>query len=178
MFACVVHGRPLLTNFQQMDQGRWVTQVTDIWSIHEVAFFLTGEQPLPEGFGVSLYLSFAPYTQWDFVGACSNLAPSAIVPLHKPALTDASAPAQLGVSLESAAEIMQKLPTMKTMQSDFQQFAKSIAKDLFRFLESFSKADQSTEYLAIPTNALDHWITRFGQKCDRDAYFWRKLSED
>jgi ribulose-phosphate 3-epimerase len=47
-----------------------------------------------------------------------------------------------------------------------QEFAKRVAMDLFRFMESFSKG-VSGDTLILPTDCLERWFAKFDDKFRR-----------
>ena len=49
-----------------------------------------------------------------------------------------------------------------------QEFAKRVALDLFRFMESFNKGVQG-DMLVLPTNCLELWFNKFDSKFRRQV---------
>ena len=50
-------------------------------------------------------------------------------------------------------------------------FARLVAMNLFRFMESFAKQLPGGEGLVVPTGVLDQWFQRFESKWKRDPAF-------
>jgi len=50
-------------------------------------------------------------------------------------------------------------------------FARLVAMNLFRFMESFAKQLPGGEGLIVPTGVLDQWFKRFESKWQRDPTF-------
>ncbi len=86
--------------------------------------------------------------------------------------------AQLGITVEPLTEIAKKVSPIPPQDEEYKLFAKFIAEDLFRFMESFNKAtDSRSEYLMIPTKVLDMWFEKFQAKFRRDPFFWTRKSD-
>ena len=71
-----------------------------------------------------------------------------------------------GVSLEPAADLAARESAKMGAREDF---AKRVAFNLFRFMESFGGADG--DKIMVPTNILDLWFKRFQHKFQRDPDF-------
>ena len=56
--------------------------------------------------------------------------------------------------------------------SDIRQvYAKKVALNLFRFMESFNKNTSQQELLILPCDVLDKWLLRFENKFRLDPNF-------
>eukprot|EP01138_Halocafeteria_seosinensis_P015259 gb/GECG01015574.1/.p1 GENE.gb/GECG01015574.1/~~gb/GECG01015574.1/.p1 ORF type:complete len:140 (+),score=15.42 gb/GECG01015574.1/:1-420(+) len=80
---------------------------------------------------------------------------------------------QLGVSVEDAsmiANLSQAVGTQKTHENRL-EFARLVAKNLFRYLESFSQTTPEGERLVLPMSALERWLQRFEEKYRADPNF-------
>jgi hypothetical protein len=56
--------------------------------------------------------------------------------------------------------------------------ARKIAEDLFNFMESFDKGENTrNQMMMVPTNIFDRWMRRFEAKLKRDPNFFLKNSE-
>jgi hypothetical protein len=127
---------------------------------------------------LSLYYAIPPFDQWEFLSALSNTKPSVIVnpgwPLN-PSVNQ-SPVIRLGISVEPAAELIQKLETVEIL--DFRRdFARKIALNLFRFIESFSQgSSRDVNFLRCPQDVLDKWLIRFDEKYKRDPNFILKTN--
>jgi ribulose-phosphate 3-epimerase len=70
---------------------------------------------------------------------------------------------------------MNKVSPVLPQDEEYRLFAKFIADDLFRFMESFNKqTDARNELLLIPTKVLDMWYEKFNNKFKRDPFFWTR----
>jgi hypothetical protein len=124
--------------------------------------------------GLAVYFSIPPFQDWQFLCALSNSKPSVIVnagwPLN-PSVNECAI-VRLGISIEPAPEILPKLETL--IIPDFRRdFARKIALNLFRFIESFSQGGPSRDgnFLRCPQDVLDKWLVRFDEKYQRDPNF-------
>jgi hypothetical protein len=110
MFACVVAGRPVRTDFQQIDATKFSLEVPDAASVKHVCVFLT--QQLPSGAAVGLHASWGPdFAAWIPLGVLANDKPSAVFRVSKPADSNLaygpSTPVsmRIGVSMEPVDSI-------------------------------------------------------------------------
>jgi len=177
-FGVVLPGRPAVSTAQAVGPGRWVITIPDAHTLRQVTIFLT--QPIQDAsFGLTLYLSPPPYQEWIYLGAISNNVPSNTFPVRWPAsFVTQPFQAQLGITLEPSTEILKKASPIPPQDEEYRLFAKFIADDLFRFMESFNKqADARNELLLIPTKVLDMWYERFNSKFKHDPFFWTRKTE-
>lgn len=72
-----------------------------------------------------------------------------------------------GVSLEPVAELQAKESAKMGAREDF---AKRVAYNLFRFIESFG-GKFNNDQIVVPNNILDQWFIRFQEKFRRDPDF-------
>jgi hypothetical protein len=80
-----------------------------------------------------------------------------------------------GIMLEPLSEIVKKVSPVPPQEEEYRLFAKFIADDLFRFMESFNKqTDTRNELLLIPTKVLDMWYEKFNTKFKHDPFFWTR----
>ncbi|KAI8822576.1 uncharacterized protein EV422DRAFT_524534 [Fimicolochytrium jonesii] len=135
MFGCIIAGRLVQTNMQQVDATKYVFDLEDPQSINHIVVFMTGVQAFPPGFAATVHFlwpspSAAP--QWQLLGMLSNEKPSAIFKLGgnkavASAFTNsngmspttvmtpgiaATSPAQLGISVESIDIVMAQINTL------------------------------------------------------------------
>ena len=123
--------------------------------------------------GLAIYFSVPPFQDWEFLTALSNAKPSAIVNAgwSLNPLTSQSPLVRLGVTIEPAFELLPKLDVLNI--PDFRRdFARKIALNLFRFIESFSQGGgRDGNFLRCPQDVLDKWLVRFDEKYARDPNF-------
>eukprot|EP00899_Mesostigma_viride_P007261 jgi/Mesvir1/16536/Mv10080-RA.1 len=128
--------------------------------IKDLCIFLLSDQVLPPEFALAVYVQ-APGTEWQYRGFIANGKPSASIPLRWP-IPSADVPqhmgsAQIGISLEP----VQQVAAMEISGPDpvREAFAKQVALDLFRYMESF--AVPGGDHLMVPTNIIDRWFIKF-----------------
>eukprot|EP00898_Chlorokybus_atmophyticus_P003794 jgi/Chlat1/4415/Chrsp29S04545 len=183
--------------FIPVDPTHWVMDlapfVGDAYeAVSEAVLFMTAANVIPSNDMVLALYVRSPGTPWEYRGAIFNQRPSAVISLHWPdripeaalaALEANAGPgapisphAQIGISVEprQAAELQQ----MAAPDTRKETFAKSVAMDLFRYLESFaSQVPQVGDNLVVPTNILDRWFTRFQDKFRRDPEFLTRAEQ-
>jgi len=165
--ALVVGAYPVpQASFTQQDATHWTLDTRlltpDYAALKEVALFLTQPGGLDNTAGLSLYVSVAG-SDWQYRGSVHGARPSDVFPLDWPS---AEAPAaSLGVVLEPLAGVLAKEEAWRYGAKE--AFAKRVAMDLFRYLESFADSSQ----LVVPAKFLDAWFTKFQAKFRRDPHF-------
>jgi len=141
-----------------------------------VCLFLSAPNALPPQAGLGLYVSVGGQ-DWQYRGCVSNARPSDAFPVRWPTgeAAVAGCSAQIGVSVESLADLEQKEGCRLGQK---EEFAKRVALNLFQFLESFSTGHgvtpamaTGTDYLVVPANFLDKWFQKFQAKFRRDPDF-------
>lgn len=176
MFGCIFPGRPpaAASAFRQLDATRWCLDVDGASEIKEVVVFLSEPIAVP-GHGLAVYVTAPPFTDWRFLGHISNETPSAVFRIRWSINEAVPSAVQLGLTIEPLDAILMK--TQLLPPHEFVESGKKVAKDLWRFMASFSQSiGATTEYMQVPTNILDRWMARFDQKCKVDPYFWLKES--
>lgn len=200
MFGVVINGRPAMfcgsgpTGILEQSPGKWIVDINSpaevcfahfspqiLLQIADVSVFLVSS--LPNGIdgnptGLAVYFSTPPYQDWQFLTALSNSKPSVIVNAGWSLNPDVcgSPSIRLGVSIEPAVELLPKLETLEL--PDFRRdFARKIALNLFRFIESFSQgSSRDGNFLRCPQDVLDRWLVRFDEKYKRDPNFILKTN--
>ncbi|KAJ3807865.1 DUF775-domain-containing protein [Lentinula aff. lateritia] len=81
MFGCIVAGRLLQTNIQQIDETHAIFELPNASSINHVCVFLLGTIPFPDGYGATVHLHW-PGKGFQLLGMLSNEKPSAIFRLR------------------------------------------------------------------------------------------------
>jgi len=197
MFGCLVSGRIVQTNAQQVDANRFIFAIEKANQIQHIAVFLLGTVALPEGFGASIFFGWPPYQDWKYLGYITNAKPSAIFRLSTKGGSggidvdmgmdrDDNVVAQIGISIEPLNMIESRTANLNTALvpasntgsggasfQDMQEFATKMCGNLFNYLRSF--ASQATGDM-IPGSALDKWYENFQRKIKNDPQFWKNLS--
>ncbi|KAI9492469.1 hypothetical protein BDB00DRAFT_873389 [Zychaea mexicana] len=179
MFGCIVAGRLVQTNLQQVDVNKYVFELSDAQSINHLVVFLLGTIPFQQGFGATVHLLW-PNKEWQLLGVLLNEKPSAIFRLRQnnnaaTTTPQVSTPATLGISIEPIDIIQQQVETqgsasmMDTPGDGTQmaivkpppttpnlnqagQLASKILDNLYNYVTSFVQQDLPLD--AIPLSTL------------------------
>ncbi|THU95935.1 DUF775-domain-containing protein [Dendrothele bispora CBS 962.96] len=188
MFGCLVAGRLLQTNLQQVDETHALFELPNASTINHVCVFLLGTMPFPDGYGATVHFHW-PEKGFQLLGMLSNEKPSAIFRLRgtfTPSTTygafnagqptEASLPtdvtAILGLSVEPLDQIhaqMGSLPSFiakpnQDPSKDPTVLAERIVKNLFNYLSSFTGGGPLTPDVAVPMGLIAKWYEGFMSK--------------
>eukprot|EP01117_Protostelium_nocturnum_P008119 TRINITY_DN2895_c0_g1_i1.p1 TRINITY_DN2895_c0_g1~~TRINITY_DN2895_c0_g1_i1.p1 ORF type:complete len:216 (+),score=64.56 TRINITY_DN2895_c0_g1_i1:118-765(+) len=78
MFGCIVAGRLVQATPQMVSENKYMFLLENGSSINHLVVFLTGQTPLPQGYGAGIYFGWPPYSDWKFLGFISNEKPSVV----------------------------------------------------------------------------------------------------
>lgn len=81
MFGCIVAGRSLQTELNQIDETHAAFELPAAEQINHICVFLLGTVPFPDGYGASVHF-FWPGKGFQLLGMLSNEKPSAIFRLR------------------------------------------------------------------------------------------------
>ncbi|EJD01996.1 DUF775-domain-containing protein [Fomitiporia mediterranea MF3/22] len=168
MFGCVVAGRLVQTNMQQIDETHATFELPSVSTINHICVFLLGTVPFPDGYGATVHLHW-PGKGFQLLGALSNDKPSAIfrvrgtfsstTTLNRSAFQDPNngmsdgvastgETAILGIAVEPLSVIQAQLASIPSAAvaprssasalSDPTVLAEKIVKHLFNFISSFA----------------------------------------
>ncbi|KAF9345589.1 hypothetical protein BGX26_002969 [Mortierella sp. AD094] len=141
MFGCIVAGRLVQTNLQQVDVNKFTFQLDDAENINHIVVFLLGTIPFQPGFAATVHLLW-PNKTWHLLGMLSNEKASAIFRLkaasnsrsHSPFAnssgndmsmdapnTSSAAPitATLGISIEPIDNVMYQIASLQSSSTTF-----------------------------------------------------------
>ncbi|EMD37125.1 hypothetical protein CERSUDRAFT_115045 [Gelatoporia subvermispora B] len=187
MFGCLVAGRPLQTNLQQVDETHALFELPMASAINHICVFLLGTVPFPDGYGATVHF-YWPGKGFQLLGMLSNEKPSAIFRLRGtfsavssndtlfagspasgggPALT-----ALLGLSIEPLPEILNEMTTLPSaisraapVASDATLMAERVVKHLFNYVSSFVSGGQTlTPDTQVPMALIAKWYETFMSK--------------
>ncbi|KAG0018425.1 hypothetical protein BGZ81_010250 [Podila clonocystis] len=157
MFGCIVAGRLVQTNLQQVDVNKFTFQLDDAENINHIVVFLLGTVPFQPGYAATVHLLW-PNKTWQLLGMLSNDKASAIFRLRaaRPPNTGStghsndmamegdstgsgSSPitATLGISMEPIDVVMSQISSMSSASSS-----------------STTTTTTSSSMSSIPSNAL------------------------
>lgn len=67
MFALVINGRPLDTNFQAVDTKKMITTIVQPSTVTEFTIALL-QPTIPQDHSVAVYYSIPPNDEWEYIG--------------------------------------------------------------------------------------------------------------
>ncbi|KAG9291379.1 hypothetical protein G9A89_003483 [Geosiphon pyriformis] len=83
MFGCIVAGRLIQTNLQQIDTNKFVFELPDALTINHIVVFLLGTVPFEPGYAATVHFLWPGGEDgWKLLGMLSNEKPSAIFRLR------------------------------------------------------------------------------------------------
>ncbi|KAJ2454818.1 hypothetical protein EV183_001237 [Coemansia sp. RSA 2336] len=190
MFGCIVAGRLVQTNLQQVDVNKYVFELPEAQSINHIVVFLLGTVPFEPGYAATVHLLW-PNKDWQVLGVLSNDKPSAIFRLKATAGSQyanmTGINAELGISIEPIQSIEQQMQGQGalvpvTSQSGSvslqtaKQFAERTLQNLYDYATSFAtKPDASMGMLGsgapvqvLPVKVFEDWYSAFLRKLQRD----------
>jgi len=191
MFGCVVAGRLLQTNLQQVDETHALFELPNASTINHICVFLLGTVPFPEGYGATVHFHW-PGKGFQLLGMLSNDKPSAIFRLRGTftAGTDGGpiafagginqtfggdVTAILGIGIEPLSQISFPLSdpgnahrsgtmVVATSTGDPGYLAERVVKHLFNFVSSFVGVGTVDENTLVPMSAIVRWFEGFKTK--------------
>ncbi|KAJ1818855.1 hypothetical protein LPJ60_004095 [Coemansia sp. RSA 2675] len=197
MFGCIVAGRLVQTNLQQVDVNKYVFELPDAHSINHIVVFLLGTVPFEPGYAATVHLLW-PNKSWQMLGALSNDKPSAIFRLKATITPEeaASMPgvnAELGISIEPIEAVEQQLQQMRQQPGASNnamvvaqkqqspsaqgalQFAERTLQSLFDYAMSFATRPDASmgafgsgaAVQVLPVKAFEDWYNSFLRKIQR-----------
>uniref|UniRef100_A0A2L2YD89 Uncharacterized protein n=2 Tax=Parasteatoda tepidariorum TaxID=114398 RepID=A0A2L2YD89_PARTP len=193
MFAVIVAGRLVQTDFQAIDSTKFVTNIVDADNVNHIVVFLTGVQPFPDGLGGSVYFSWPDPTAaptWQFLGFVSNAKPSAIFKISKlKSDTNITTPfgiqpishvAQIGISVEPLQQIQLQTPIATSTPSNmdsFLEFTNKMLENFVNYIASFAVTPAqilpNTSENFVPLNTVQQWYTNFQRRLQQNPNFWK-----
>ena len=179
LFGCIIPGRPLISDFIPIDNGKYMTEVPHPAGITDMTFFLFPTcNIIPPNYGAVIYFSTAPtFAQWELLGSLTLLKPSGTFRTGWSSREDilSSAVIRIGISIESI-EVIENLESTRSGVDDRFAYAHKIAIDLFQYMSSFAQEPRRSDLMVVPTNILDKWFERFERKYRLDPNFMLKNS--
>lgn len=182
LFGCCFLKRSFVltsNDFQQVDATHWVLDLRQLvgqnfHEVRDVCLFLPNGSVVDGNSALSLYVQ-AGGSPWEYRGCVCLPRPSEVFPLQWPeGSSNPNSPAQIGISIEPLAEVSHR---EEQVAGSKEEFAKRVAMDLFRYMESFQDASSghrvgvSGDNLVVPANCLDKWFSKFQAKFRRDPEF-------
>ncbi|XP_055311526.1 protein OPI10 homolog [Sitodiplosis mosellana] len=200
MLGCIVSGRLVQMDFQQVEEGKFLLNIPEADNINHIVIFLTGAIPLPAGLAGAVYFSWpdpnAP-PNWQFLGYISNNKPSAIFKISTLKKLDEmetnglsaamsqfnvfgsqpiSHTAQIGVSIEPESTVTQLEPAT-TNTTSYVQFGQKMLENFINFISSFAVTQAQmvpnpTETF-VPLSTIQTWYQNFERRLQQNPNFWK-----
>eukprot|EP01066_Platyproteum_vivax_P014838 Platyproteum_vivax@DN6628_c0_g1_i1.p1 len=172
-FGIVIPGRPVIVQFvadNAPQPTQWITEIETPRDVSDMAVFLSAPLGLPN-VGIAVFWSAAPFENFQYLGAISDLKPSSILSTGWSLNPDVVQLPSLRIllalkSAEELAALIEVTPPLDLRKD----YAKKIALNLFRFIESFSQVG-ANGLIQCPNNILDSWFLRFEEKFKKDPSF-------
>ncbi|KAF2072046.1 hypothetical protein CYY_006636 [Polysphondylium violaceum] len=182
MFGFVIPGRPAQNQVQTIAPNKFLFQIDNAADINNFAIFLTVDCPI--GQNAAIYLSWAPYQNWSYLGYLNSKKPSEIFTLlHEgdktQILGNRTDSVQIGINIETDQEVESKAKTgqytdnMIFRSVDFKQFAFKMCHNLVNYILSFQGSNGAPNNM-VPTNTIDKWYENFQKKIQKDVIFWKE----
>lgn len=199
MFSVILPGRPCLTNLVTISPNQFAfTFPSNPHFSHLVVFMLPGNV-LPPDAAAAVYIQLPGQPGFKLLGAIGNEKQSAIFKVNLPSSTgaahgevdmtaDASSSVNgqsatgdinLGISVESAANIQSQLASLRTEPStsnamirqppSTKLLAQRIIENAFNFLASFAGGVGGQE--VVPLKSFQDWWTKFERRIENDPGF-------
>ncbi|KAE8627783.1 hypothetical protein XENTR_v10007160 [Xenopus tropicalis] len=180
MFGCLVAGRLVQTDAQQVAEDKFVFNLPDYESINHVVVFMLGTVPFPERMGGSVYFSYPDQSGmpvWTLLGFITNEKPSAIFkisglksgegsqhPFGTMNIPQTPSVAQIGISVELLEQMAQQTPVANAAVStidSFTQFTQKMLDNFYNFATSFAVSQAqmtpNPSEVFIPSNVVLKW---------------------
>lgn len=191
----IVSGRLVQTDFQQITESQFLINIPEADNVNHVVVFLTGTVPFPDRMAGAVYFSWpdsnAP-PNWQLLGYISNTKPSAIFKISQLKKLDEMASngatnvfgsnlpishiAQIGVSIEPEASLLQQTPAT-TSTDTYYQFGQKMIQNFFNFVSSFSVTQSqmvpNPSETFVPLSTVQTWFTNFERRLQQNPNFWK-----
>lgn len=179
MFAVVVSGRLVQTEYQQVTESQFIFSIPNAEQINHVVVFMTGVQAFASALGGAVYFSWPDALAertWQFLGCISNNKPSAIFKItglkrgtsssqHPFAQQAVAHEAQIGISVEPLANIEAMLTSAaatSTSADSMLEFPVKMLENFFNYAASFTQPqtmlNASESY--VPLSTMQNWYSQ------------------
>ncbi|XP_050306034.1 protein OPI10 homolog [Anthonomus grandis grandis] len=192
MFGIIVSGRPVQTEFHQINERQCVSTIADADNINHIVVFLTGSIPFPEGTAGQVFFSWpdpnAP-PNWQLLGYISNEKPSAIYKVSNLKKLDEMGDysnmmfgqshivhnAQIGISIEPISNI-QEVPSPEGTEVQV-SFAQKMLKSFMDYVLSYTITQTNMvpdpTAIYVPLATVQNWYTNFERRLALHPNFWK-----
>nr|AFM86734.1 hypothetical protein [Callorhinchus milii] len=196
MFGCLVAGRLVQTDAQQVAEGKFVFNLPDHENVNHVVVFMLGTMPFPVGAGGSVYFSYPDKNGmpvWQLLGFITNEKPSAIFkisglksedggqnPFGMMNIPQTQSIAQIGISVEPTELLTQQTPVASAAVStvdSFTQFTQKMIDNFYNFSTSFAltqlQMTPNPSEMYIPASVVLKWYENFQRRQSQNPNFWK-----
>ncbi|KAI9293650.1 DUF775-domain-containing protein, partial [Neoconidiobolus thromboides FSU 785] len=178
MFGCIVAGRLVQTNLQQVEVNKYLFELSDPSSINHIVVFMLGTIPFDNNHGASVHFLW-PNKNWQFLGCLTNEKPSSIYKLRSQDMVDNGSGlsvVSLGISIEPLVLLEQQMAQHNTtlsimkLETTTLPIVQNILTNLYNFITSFvsSSNDTSLSNTLIPLSAFQQWHDKLLNKLKLD----------
>lgn len=199
-FGVVVPGQLPITGaaFRQVSPKQWMVSIGPATE-HFTVFMLSGNQPLPDGFGLACYLCRCEDdSSWTYVGHLLNERPSAMLKSPSDFMENhRGVPVFLGISLQPIAELQnfgrenELALQAQTRAARLDNIAAKLAQDFYNFVASYSRTEERRvnednqdddchgqdtkweEVVVLPLNWVNRWRSYITNKIQKDPVMFQ-----
>ncbi|OLY80585.1 Protein OPI10-like protein [Smittium mucronatum] len=188
MFGCIVAGRLIQTNLEQVGEHQYVFKLENSESINHIVVFLLGTIPFNPGFAATVHFKW-PGKDWLCLGILSNEKPSAIFKLKSsiPLNSGPNILSELGISIEPISSVEATYNSLnsglvlsKTTPILAENNAMSMLQSLYDYCMSFvtkmtpnmsiiGAPTYNQDSAVIPVKAIEDWYKVYTNKIKRGA---------
>ncbi|CAH1731791.1 hypothetical protein AGLY_014356 [Aphis glycines] len=192
MFGLLVSGRLVRTDFERLEETKFMITINSAESVNYICVFLTGLVPFPEGTAGSVYFSWPDENarpNWQLLGVLSNNKPSAIFKLsnlkqhfditNQPINAFSQFPsisinAQIGISIEPLLNAEMQTTSIEPTQnvSTFVEFTQKMVQNLYNYVSSYA-VDGPQQTSMVPLLSVQKWYENFERKLNLNPNFWK-----
>ncbi|VVC30870.1 Domain of unknown function DUF775 [Cinara cedri] len=198
MFGLLVSGRLVRTDFELLEETKFLITINSAESVNYICVFLTGLVPFPEGTAGSVYFSW-PDEQarpnWQLLGVLSNTKPSAIFKLSnlKQHFDTSKLPlnafsqfpsitinAQIGISIEPLINAELQVTSLENTThnlSTFVEFTQKMVQSLYNYVASYAvecgPRQNMPNMSMVPLQSVQKWYENFERKLNLNPNFWK-----
>ncbi|XP_025198090.1 protein OPI10 homolog [Melanaphis sacchari] len=193
MFGLLVSGRLVRTDFERLEETKFMITINSAESVNYICVFLTGLVPFPEGTAGSVYFSWPDENakpNWQLLGILSNNKPSAIFKLsnlkqhfdvtNQPTNAFSQFPsisinAQIGISIEPLLNAELQTTSIEPAQnvSTFVEFTQKMVQNLYNYVSSYAVDGGPQQTPMVPLYLVQKWYENFERKLNLNPNFWK-----
>ncbi|CAI6356016.1 unnamed protein product [Macrosiphum euphorbiae] len=193
MFGLLVSGRLVRTDFERLEETKFMITINSAESVNYICVFLTGLVPFPEGTAGSVYFSWPDENarpNWQLLGILSNNKPSAIFKLsnlkqhfdvtNQPINAFSQFPsisinAQIGISIEPLINAELQTTCIESTQnvSTFVEFTQKMVQNLYNYVSSYAVDVGPQQTSMVPLLLIQKWYENFERKLNLNPNFWK-----